>query len=182
MRVTINLSRRIYVHRPTLLLGYGVLATILICLLALQCYDLLQWSNQRSYLESEIEEFEVQLGKRAGGNASLADIEQLAGSIEQASLLLEKDHYRWTELLDQLEEVIGPRIRLSSIQPNFKEKTIALAGQARDVAALRELLKSLSESESFRDHYLKSQSQGEESGRGKVRFINFSISVREALK
>ena len=182
MRVAINLSRRIYVHRPALLLGYSLLAAILTCLLVLQGYDLLQWNRQQTYLENEIEKFEVQLGKRAGANTSLVDIEKLADGIEQAKLLLEKDRYRWTELLSQLEEVISPRIRLISIQPDFKAKTIGLSGQARDVAALRELLKDLSESETFRDHFLKSQKQGRGQGRGSDDIINFSITVKEALK
>lgn len=182
MRVTINLSSRVYIHQPALYTGYALLGAVLVFLLLFQAYDLLQWHRQTRFLRSEIEKFEVQLGKRVGAEATLDDLESLAAGIRQAEELLSKDHYRWTGLLQRLEEVVGPRIRLTSIQPNFKEKSLRIQAQARDVEALRQFLRDLSGSKTFQDYDLLSQNRTQAGNDKSKTVVDFSLVIREALQ
>jgi len=182
MRVKLNLAGRRYVHLPKLYTTYGLFGGALIALLVLQTYDLNQWHRQKTSLTAEINQFETQLGQGVGAGTNPEKLRELAGELRFANEILTTDSYRWTELLDRLEQVTGPGIRITSLTPNYRDNSLTLNGQARKLDDLRKFLETLNRSDGFTDNYLFQQQdlKVETSGR-KLKLVGFSLVIRGVL-
>jgi len=88
---------------------------------------------------------------------SAGQFEQRREEVSFINRLLEKDGYRWTELLSQLEEHAFSGIVIKSIQPDFKARTLAISGYARELSHLRRFIDNLIESRDYREVYLLDQ-------------------------
>jgi type IV pilus assembly protein PilN len=137
----------------------------------------------------QIREHLAELGREAtsakqaeGSTFTPAAYEKLLDDIRFANEILAQDSFRWTALLNRLEEEVPARVAISSIAPDYKGKSLRLTGLAREVEDLQRLLDSLLASTYFSDVYLLQQSRLKEAGQGDTAgAISFSIVVRGAF-
>jgi type IV pilus assembly protein PilN len=137
----------------------------------------------------QIREQLVELGReaasaeKAGGSTfTPAAYEKLLDDIRFANEILAQDSFRWTALLNRLEEVVPETVAISGIVPDYKEKSLKLTGLTRGVGDLQQLFYNLIASTYFSDVYLLQQSSLKEAGQSDAAgAISFSIVVRGAF-
>jgi Tfp pilus assembly protein PilN len=162
MKFTLNLASRRYANNRAL--KYAYIAAL--CLLALygvwelnslvSSYSSLQQSNLR------LLEVEQQHQALTGGpvkTLSAAERTQLENEFDVARELLVQDAFRWTELLDRMEKLLPKGVSLGGFRPDFKKRSLALSGRARDLKAMRVFLDRLLKNDSFKKVYLKNHSR-----------------------
>jgi len=184
MKLSLNLASRSYVNRRALYLFYAVLFSVLVLLLALNLVFYLRTRSQTRHLHERLAVFDRELagGQEKGGRFSPEAYEKMLQDIAFANEILVKDSFRWTALLDRLEEVVPAKVIIRGIQPDYKTSSLNLTGTARRVEDLKRFLDNLIESSTFSDAYLLQQSR--ETGRGKnggQGDIDFTIVVRGAF-
>lgn len=185
MKLTLNLASRSYLNRRALYTAYAALGTALALLLVLNLAFYLRGQGQVRHLKVRLAELDREL---AGGQDVAADFSpsayrQLLGEVAFANEILVKDSFRWTALLDRLEEVVPDKVMIRGIQPDYKAGSLRLTGQARRVRDLRLFLDNLILSPDFNDVYLLQQAREvSKSDRGRAREgIGFSIVVKGAF-
>lgn len=180
MKLTLNLATRTYLNRRFLYGAYAVLTTVLVLLLALNIFLFVRsWTHARQIRGHLAElEHEVRISQGEGGKVvTQADYQKLLERIAFANEILDQDNYRWTALLNRLEEVVPDNVAISGIQPNYKEKTFSLTGAAKGVGDLQLFLDNLIDSPHFSDVYLLQQSRAGSKDEGPTT-ISFSVAVK----
>lgn len=158
MHFRLNLATRNYVNRTWLYSLYALLTVILIGILLLNSTLLMRSRAQGKVLEARLVELRGDVTAAAGKAVDPQLVQRLNGQIVFANQLLERDHYRWTLLLDQLEGVVVDGIGITSLQPDYQGNTLKLTGRARNVVVLRTFLDRLAASPDFSRVYLLQQS------------------------
>jgi type IV pilus assembly protein PilN len=185
MKLTLNLASRTYLNRRALYGFYAVVGGLLVLLLALGVGLLVSRHAQVRQIRAHLAELgrEVAGAEKAEGSTfTPAAYQKLLNDIRFANEILAQDSFRWTALLNRLEEVVPERVAISGIVPDYKEKSLKLTGLARGVEDLQQLLDSLIASAYFSDVYLLQQSRLKEAGQGDAAgAISFSIVVRGAF-
>lgn len=185
MKLTLNLASRSYLNRRALYGLYVVVSGLLVLLLALGIVLHLRSQAQ----VRQIREHLAELGREAAGatqaegsTVAPAAYEKLLADIRFANEILVQDSFRWTVLLDRLEEEVPQGVAIGSIQPDYKGKSLNLTGLARGVEDLQQFLDQLIASAYFSDVYLLQQSRLKAAGQGEAAgAISFSVVVRGAF-
>jgi type IV pilus assembly protein PilN len=183
MKLNLNLASRRYLNRRALYGFYTVIIVVLILVLGLNLSLFFRGRSQARHLEARLAELEQQLSGQQGAAVkgfSLQAYADLLDEIGFANDILLKDSFRWTRLLDWLEEVTPKRVLVSSIQPEFKDHSLKIVGQARSVDDLRNFIDNLIESPHFTEVYLYNQAKVLSGGssRGKGGNISYSIDLK----
>jgi type IV pilus assembly protein PilN len=186
MKLTLNLASRSSINRRALYAFYTAVIGILVLMLALNLgyYTRLQTHNRQIKVHlTKLERDFGQMQEAARGKISPGELELLQGKIAFANKILIKDSFRWTALLDHLEEVVTEDITIRAIQPDYKDGSLKLTGLARGVSELRVFLDALFSSPHFSDVFLLSQSRSEiKDNLGRDReALSFSILLKGAF-
>lgn len=182
MKLTLNLASRSYLNRRALRFSYLATTVALALLLAFNIYDYLSAYGQIGLLNERLATLEQQRQVEKGPTLrkmTPQEQEQLVADVEFANEILKKDGFRWTLLLDQLENVVPDRVSIRGIRPNYHDGSFSLNGNAYSVGDLRKFLDNLIGSSDFNDVYLLQQSKQENRTGGSL--IAFSIVVKGAF-
>jgi type IV pilus assembly protein PilN len=182
MKLTLNLASRSYLNRRALRFSYLAVSALLVLLLAVNMYGYLRAHTRAGVLSDRLIDLERQQHIEKGPVApkmTPLEQEQLIADVEFANEVLKKDGFRWTFLLDRLEDVVPERVNIRGIRPNYREGSFSLSGNARSVNDLRTFLDNLSKSPDFNDVYLFQQARKE--NKGGVSLVTFSIVVKGAF-
>ena len=160
MKYSINLASRSYVNKKALYFGYLICGIILVAGLF---YNLVYYLD----LQSQIDTTEVRLGElkdkilsSQGGDVadySAARYEKVLAQIELANGILGRDSFRWTKLLDQLEQLVSGNVRIQSISPDHEKNSVKLTGMTKKLSDLKQLLDNLIKSGLYDDVLLLEQ-------------------------
>lgn len=177
MKYTLNLSRSAYVDRRILYAFYAFMAVALLLLLVLNLINLGTSATHFAEIRQRVVQLREQTGGDGGGSASATEIQRMARQITSANELLERDAYRWTALLDQLELHLVEQVGIRSLEPDYKTGILKVSGVAGSVADLRRFLDRLTASEVFENVYLLQQAQTQTDGESDGS-IDFSIELK----
>lgn len=158
MKYSLNLATGTYVNHRRLYLIVSVLGLFLLGLLIINTMSVIRDSNRIHQVEARLDELRGQkqeVGQQ--GEISSAVLAEMAQRIEVANELLVRDNYRWTALLDQLEDHLTEGISIRGLQPDYKTGALRLSGVALSITDLRRFIDNLSRSEVFTHVYLKGQ-------------------------
>lgn len=179
MKLSLNLASRVYVNRRSLMIFYVITTVLLLLLLGVNLS--LTWRTRAE--TAKIGERIAEL-KSAGARVPVANAgysQQALEGLEKRTLfannLLERDHFRWTELLDQLEESTPAGISIRGVQPDFKSSAVKISGVARSISELRRLLDRLAASPHFSRVLLFQQANITDAKSGDVAGLSFSIEL-----
>lgn len=185
MKLALNLASRTYLNRRALYGFYAVFGGLLLILLVIGIGLLVSGQAQIKKIRANLSELGREAAaaeKTEGSSFTPVAYKELLQDISFANQVLAEDGFRWTRLLDRLEEVVPETVAISAIQPDYKEKSLKLNGLARNVEDLQKFLDNLIASEYFSDVYLLQQSRLKDTGSGNgVGAVSFSIVVRGAF-
>lgn len=153
----LNLATRSYVNRKGLYAVYVLLALVLLGILAFNTTTLLKSRAQEALLRERLAQLHGSSGVTGRQDADPQTVQRLNKRVEFANHLLEGDHYRWTQLFDQLEGLAIDGIGIATLVPDYRGKTLKLTGRARNVQVLRTFLDRLATSRDFSKVYLLQQ-------------------------
>lgn len=160
MKLTLNLASRTYVNRRALSLLYAVLIGILVLLLALNLSLFIRSQRHSARIRAHMAELDRELGQlraEAGGDVAPEQLQELLVEISFANEILDKDSFRWTDLLNRLEELTFEGVTIRSLQPDYKQGSLKISGLAQDVGDLRRFMDRLFKSPYFKDVFLLQQ-------------------------
>ena len=159
MKLSLNLATKVYPNRRALIVGTLLLLFVVSLSLTYALYGLLIDNNRHRLLTERMEELSrnAPVDSAPLSTYSPEALESQRLLISLANRLLEEDNFRWTTLLDQLEEVLPVGVRLISISPSFKGGAVNITGTVRDIAVLRKVLDRLLASTYFSDVRLARQ-------------------------
>jgi type IV pilus assembly protein PilN len=159
MNLNLNLASRAYVNRQALYLCYALLVALLVVLLLLLGGSYYRLHADNGRISDQLEEINRDLGFQGSATQEISSpaYQQLQERVSYANQLLVKDSFRWTELLDHLEEVVTDGVRIRSIQPDYRQGELKLIGVARGLGDLRSFLDRLITSPHFSDVFLLDQ-------------------------
>jgi len=185
MKLTLNLASRTYINRRALFGFYLAFGGGLVLLLAL---GIGLYARNQMHLR-QLRQQLAELGQQAatpsqtGGEPfTAAAYEKLLADIRFANEILAQDSFRWTDLLNRMEEVVPEKVAISGIDPDYKEKELQLTGLAMRVEDLQQFLDNLITSDYFTDVYLLKQSRIKSAGRNEAAgAISFSIVAKGAF-
>ena len=158
MKYLLNLATGTYVNHRRLYVTFSLLCFFLLGLLIVNTTSVIRDNSRTRQLELRLEELRGH--KRGAGQQSEvsgAVLAEMAQRIEIANELLVRDNYRWTVLLDQLEDHLADGISIRDLQPDYKSGVLRLSGVALSITDLRHFIDNLSRSEVFTQVYLKEQ-------------------------
>ena len=185
MKLSLNLASRSFINRRALYGFYAFLLSLLVLLLVLNLAFYLRSQSQARHLNERLVEFDRELSERqeTALDFSPAAYEEMLEEIAFANEILVKDSFRWTALLDRLEEVVPDKVIIRGIQPDYKSGSLNLTGEARRVEDLKRFLDNLIQSSHFSDVYLLQQAREAGKGRngGGQGNIGFTLVVRGAF-
>lgn len=175
MKYSLNLSTRSYVNRRTLYLSYAVVGALLCAVLLFNLMRFVSLNNEIDSTAGKIK----QIVARSGANVADFDetsYQNLLANIQDANRILQRDNFRWTKLLDQLELVVPRAVRISQIEPDHDEGTVKLLGQAKTLKGLKRFIDNLIKSGNYLHVYLERQATDAKSG-----YLRFSIRLEGAF-
>ncbi|HAD04436.1 MAG: hypothetical protein A2091_03385 [Desulfuromonadales bacterium GWD2_61_12] len=183
MKLGLNLASRVYVNRRTLMIFYVITTVLLLLLLGLNLSSLLRTRADTTIIGDRLAEL-----KRAGARTPLANAAYSPPALAQlekrtifANSLLARDHFRWTELLDDLEGSTPAGISIRGVQPDFKSGAVKISGVARSVSDLRRFLDRLAANPHFTGVLLFQQANVRSAKSGDVDGVNFSIGFHRVV-
>lgn len=140
---------------------YGILAGFAVLFLTYNIYAFTRYSGDLSRLKEDHRRHSIHLaeiGERdrlQRGEISKWDLKGLSRRAIFANNAILRRTFSWTELFNQLEEVLPPRIKLAAIRPNISEEgiTIRMDGLAKGHAGFLTFQERLQSSPVFRHVY-----------------------------
>ncbi len=158
MKLHLNLASRCHLNRRGLYAIYAGLGLLLSLILLFNVAHYLRLQQHGRQVRAHLAELEQNAPRQSGPEEiSPARLAQLRAEVAFANEVLAKDAFRWTELLDRLEEVLTEGITIRAIQPEYKSGSLKLAGTARGVPGLRTFLDRLLGSPHFTEVLLLDQ-------------------------
>jgi len=160
MKYSINLARRAYVNKKILFLGYLLCGLVLIAGLLYNVSYYFRLEAQISSTETRLNELKEKILTSQG--ADVADYsadryDKVLAEIKLANGILDRDSFRWTVLLDQLETVVPGHVKIQSISPDHDNKSIKILGVAKELKDMKRFLDNLIKSEQYEDVLLIDQ-------------------------
>ena len=184
MKFKLNLASRIYINRRALHFGYGALIGLLLLMLVLNLMNAVLLQRHIGQLQNHLKAFptpEALAGETSGKLGR--PLEKVIEEIRFANEILEKRSFYWTGFLDQLENLAAEKIKIRSIQPNFKDRNVRLTGLAKNLQDLRQFLEKLSAEAAFSEYLLLDQGQEtlKEGGGAAQEAVTFSVLVNGVI-
>jgi len=166
MKYTLNLSSRSFVNRRALYASYGLVGGLLLVVLLLNLMTMFDLRRQSIDNRDKIATLQSRVASHDAdmANYSAQGLVSLRRSIDAANDVLRRDSFRWTQLLDRLETLVPSRVRVTSISPDYKERSIGVSCEARDLSALKSFLDKLNSSGFYRRILLTQQSLDSRTG------------------
>ncbi len=184
MEIKLNLASKPYLNRQGIRLWLLLLCSVMGVLLVLNVSYAYKSYQQLIILDDRFEELNEQVAGIQDAPAGFSSARHAAVKSEIALInqIVAADQFRWTDLLGRFEELVPENVSVSSIQPNFKERSVQLSGVARDMSALSKLLDNLLTSVDFNKAYLLNHSEVEREQNGTSSVLTgFSLVIREAF-
>ena len=179
MKLSINLASRRHINQSALKLFLSVTVILLVLLLGVQIKQSLQdWQLSINY-QSHLDTLQEQLQGKLPERLSTAELAQQQQVYDQAKTLLQRDAFRWTALFDRMELLLPSGVSLRSFKPGYDMNILMIAGVAKDLKSLQDLLDNL-QKEKFHQVFLKNHSEVKvNDGLGGSRTaLSFSISLK----
>ena len=167
MKYTINLARRSYVNKKALYLGYLVCGIILVAGLLYNAGYYFKLRSQINTTEVRLAELEEKVLASQGTNVadySAARYEKVLTQIKVANGILNRDSFRWTALLDQMEQVVPGKVKIQSISPDHEKRMVRISCVAKNLKDMKRFLDNLIKSKKYSDVLLLDQAIGKSDG------------------
>jgi len=186
MRVEINLATQPYEDARRFWFRWGgALAALGIVTLGLVYFTLLGWANARKD-QGLIRQRQEQIAARDQEKADAQHLMNLPqnSSTRDRSQFLNDLFYRkafsWTQVFEDLEKVMPPRLHIVSIQPELASDNelairLVVAGDSRDRAL--ELVRKMESAQHFRQTEITSESMENGNGAFAADTVKFDISA-----
>lgn len=174
MRFTINLATRRYVNQRTVtfcLTGAMLLAVVIG---GSNAYRILQNSGEMGAIEDQLAASAGRYQKSTG--VSEQEYKALLDSISFVNEVLVRKNREWLLVFDRLEATVPDGVALTSLDPDMKDRTIKLQGEAVSFKRVRSLVENMQASPHFRNVILESHSA--EKGEGDRPVVVFSLSCQ----
>lgn len=183
MKQTFNLADKFAISPKQFnryLLAFSGLLLLLVAVQARQAIHVRQANGQ---LQQTLDGQRAERGEAAAKPAiiSKTQLKRQAEQIVFANGIIAKDAFKWSVLLERLEQTLTDGIALERVHPDPKTGNIDLVGRARDLSGLQGYLHGLSRSTWFADAYLLEQERTGDKKPGKQPYLKFKISVKEAF-
>ncbi len=162
MKFNLNLASRRYVNKRALYYGFVTALCILFLFGGWEVSALIASNNALQLNQQRLVEAKKKLQVLQGGPTKTLSIQERALLEKESSVvadLLALDAFRWTELLDRMENLLPKGVSLNSFRPDYKKKSLNLNGNARTLKDMRIFLDRLLKNENFEQVYLKSHSR-----------------------
>ncbi|PLY02580.1 MAG: hypothetical protein C0623_03750 [Desulfuromonas sp.] len=183
MKYSLNLASRSYINKRALYAGYLVCGIVLLAGLMSNFGYYVKLQNQKRLTEVRLAELEEKIlasqGSEIAATYSAEGYKDILKEINAANRILERDAFRWTALLDQLEKVVPWDVSIENINPDHKKGVVKITGLAKDLSDMKRFLDNLIDSGDYVDVLLLSQSSVDVIGSGQ--FLRFSIELRGAF-
>lgn len=182
MKLSLNLSTRTYINRRALRTGLIASLAALLLWLLVGTFLLVRESTHLVDVKDKIVVLNAQQAELRGQDGEMIGKERLKQRWEEVAFinqLLERDSFRWTDLLAKIEQQAFSGVVVRTIEPDFKNNTLSLSGYARELNHMRKFIDNLIMSGDFAEVYLMRQSQESVKGHGgqKRKAIAFELSL-----
>jgi type IV pilus assembly PilN-like protein len=186
MRVDINLATQPYEDARRFCFRWGgALLAVGIITLGLVYFTLLGWvtaNKDKGVIGQNLHQIADRDGQKAAAQA-LMNLPQNSVTRDRSQLLnglFYRKSFSWTQVFEELERVMPPRLHVVSIQPEFgldNELAIKLtvAGDSRDRAL--DLVRKMEESQHFQQTQIEQESAEVGSGATSGDTVKFNISA-----
>ncbi|HKL25969.1 MAG TPA: PilN domain-containing protein [Desulfuromonadales bacterium] len=186
MQIHLNLATRPYLNRRMVRFWLFLASIGLVLILGLNL--VYGYQNYRQYrqvgeLTQELDRRMAEVEEVVLDEFSPAVYEQAMAKVATLNQILEADQFRWTALLSRLELLVPDEVRISSLRPNFKERSLEVQAFSRDVEGMTDFLDALLRSEQMNQVLLLSHREQEvrQSSGPTQRVIGFSLQIKEAF-
>jgi Tfp pilus assembly protein PilN len=181
MEIKLNLASRPYLNRRSVRLWLLFAALLILLLLFFNGMNAYRVYSGMQQLDERFAELEQRVpGKAVSPTGySAANYAALKDEIAQARAIVAADQFRWTSLLGRLEEVTPATVSISSLQPDFEERSVRVTGVARTVSAVTRFMDNLLTSQDLSKAYL--QRHGELEQPSGQTLVGFSLIIEEAF-
>lgn len=162
MKLNLNLASRRYVNKRALDQGFVAAFCLLLLFCGWSLFSLLQENAALRLQQDEVSEVAQQIqALRGGPEKTLTPAQKLALEKEYAIVkeLLDQDAFRWTSLLDKMENLVPEGVNFNGFRPDYNKKSLAISGRARDLKQMRKFLDQLIKDGGFEQVFLKSHSR-----------------------
>ncbi len=178
MRTGLNLATRRYYDRRKLRRFLYFFASLMIVAAIAGIVMFFMFNRERDRLNTEIMNFDKRLAGHPEGMSDneVADRRQKVAAINK---VLEKRRIPWLQLLDSIEAATPSGVAYTQILPDDANKNIKLAGKARNLAVLSNLLEKLGKTGNIRKPILLSTTSDAGTATAEATIkpgINFTIS------
>ena len=180
MKYTLNLATRAYVNRRTLYVSYALIGALLIVVFLYNTMRFFTLNNEINRNRANIESIEKNILARTGveiADYSEENYQEMLKNIQDANEILQRDSFRWSGFLDQMETVVPRQVRILRINPNYIERSVSLSGQAKNLNSLKSLIDNIIDSKHYSQVLLERQSSESQS-----KMISFSIRLEGAFR
>jgi type IV pilus assembly protein PilN len=186
MRVDVNLATHPYDDaRRFWFRSGGALVALGILTLGLVYFTLLGWvtaAKDKGLIGQNLHQIADRDGEKTAAQA-LMNLPQNSVTRDRSQFLnalFYRKSFSWTQVFEELERVMPPRVHVVSIQPEFAPDNelaikLAVAGDSRDRAL--ELVRRMEESQHFQQTQIEQESAEAGSGATAGDTIKFSISA-----
>lgn len=110
--------------------------------------------------------------RREGSDVSEHTLSRLSFEVELANQLLEKRMFSWTKFLTELEQIVPPRLALSSVRLDQPGTTVRLTGTAMSLEDITAFTLGLQDHATFKDPVLAHHRAGSNG------LVEFEVTVR----
>jgi len=186
MRVAINLATQPYEDARRFWFRWGgALVALAIVTLGLVYFTLLGWvtaAKDKSLIAQNLHQIADRDGDKAGAQA-LMNLPQNSVTRDRSQFLnalFYRKSFSWTQVFEELERVMPPRLHVISIQPEFAPDNelaikLVVAGDSRDRAL--DLVRKMEESQHFQQTQIEQESAEAGSGATAGDTVKFNISA-----
>jgi hypothetical protein len=184
MIIKLNLASKPYLNRQRIRLWLLLSCSCMLLLLVINGYYGYQNFRQLRLFESRFLELAGQASGVQGTPEGYTpeNYAVVRDEVVLANEIVAADQFRWTALLSRFEELVPADVSLRTIQPDFKEHSVRLAGVARDVSAMTRFVDNLLTSEDLNQAYLQSHGEVKSDPGGISQLhVGFSLVIREAF-
>jgi len=186
MQIQLNLASRPYYNRRAV--RFWLLATGLFLVLMLILNLVFGYQNYRQYQQvgRHLAELDTRLMDVQGyvpEKFSSDDYDLTLEQVAELNRVLEADQFRWTSLLNRLEELVPDNVSINSIQPDFSSRSLRVQAVSRDVQGMTDFLDALLASPDLNQAFLQQHRELKDQSKGgrSAADIGFSLEIREAF-
>lgn len=184
MEIKLNLSSRPYLNRQSLRLWLLFASAIMVLLLIFNGSYAYQNYQQLQQLDERFKELKGQISENSGAAMEYSPDKyaEVKAEVALGNDIIASDQFKWTKLLDRLEELTPADVRIVSVQPNFGKRSVQLTCRARSIVAMTEFMDNLLGSEDMNKVYLKNHGEVEsQQGGSRQTQVSFSLAIEEAF-